>query len=645
MSYLHTPRLVFSGDFLSDVSTVNNDPAHYNNKTFEPSFQEPAKKGDPGSNGWWNPEGGAVFDFRNCTVKNYVLEDGTECTDDDGLVGQLVKGADGRATGKMVDLDPQQQSCSELWSVTLRILTKDDELLLQGDITVTGFRDLQYRQHAGIAVNGQPLGATWTSVLTNLVWGDKSNEHTFFKQLKAKTESDKLSVNLNGFGYYYNHAPDGRFSLGRLIGAIGPWFQGEPDTFPAGRRLYGINKQNGVVYFSNTNFLYDKKSKRLSFDFGASFPVADSLGTISYKQKLVVGVAKGAFNSLPSASAAIIDPKDFVTIGQVDYQTGTEWLMNTGGIVSFDDMSKKAGKLLKDHAALLITVNDDGDYVVIARESLGGYNARADNYVQRIDYGQTNVVNFFAYQWGLPLANKHISISLQPPTPITPVGPGNPISELPGNNYPVDGLRFQRSILTDKNGAASMTIKGKRINNPRVYIDGQIYFMDYELLGIGNDPGNATLAPDNVSVHLRDYFEVPDRPTWDDISETMTQFSNLYPIMSKYLVDLKDPEALIQKKEIITFAFSRDINDPIYMPATRDLSETKKETILKWLKNPVLPKTAVTGVSESIVPKALEPSPASEGQKPTPNQEKIKLAMRAKSGKSINFNDTETLKF
>ncbi len=58
MSYLDSTHLTFSGDFIADVSTVNNDPAHYNNDTFVPSFQQPALNR---TNGWWNPEGGATY--------------------------------------------------------------------------------------------------------------------------------------------------------------------------------------------------------------------------------------------------------------------------------------------------------------------------------------------------------------------------------------------------------------------------------------------------------------------------------------------------------------------------------------------------------------------------------------------------------
>ncbi len=41
MSYLGNLRLVFSGDFQADVSTVNNDVRHYDTYSFESRFQEP----------------------------------------------------------------------------------------------------------------------------------------------------------------------------------------------------------------------------------------------------------------------------------------------------------------------------------------------------------------------------------------------------------------------------------------------------------------------------------------------------------------------------------------------------------------------------------------------------------------------------
>ncbi len=41
MSYLDPVRLHFAGRFQADVSTVNNDPTHYNNATFKPEYLLP----------------------------------------------------------------------------------------------------------------------------------------------------------------------------------------------------------------------------------------------------------------------------------------------------------------------------------------------------------------------------------------------------------------------------------------------------------------------------------------------------------------------------------------------------------------------------------------------------------------------------
>lgn len=651
MSYLHTPRLIFSGDFLSDVSTVNNDPAHYNNKTFEKSFQE---YGPSGTNGWWNPEGGANFDFKDCTVQRLVSLDGSVTATGD-LIGEWVKGAEGRSNGKMVDLDPQQQGVSQLWAVKLRILTKNNDLLLEGSITVTAFRDLQYRQTDGAQVNGQGLGGSWTSVLHDLVWGEKAADYTFFSELRATTHQNKLSINLNGFGYYYNHAPDGRFSLGKILGAIGPWFDGEPETFAPCRRLYGVVLQSPPgaqpkIYFSNTNFYFDKKNSNLTIDFGSSFPVSNALGRVDLDEELVLAVSHHNL-ATPIGHGAITIPLDWFTpLGRVQYERRDEWLLETGGIVSVENIPNDICKRLAENQLILLNKKHDKTYSLIARESIDGCLLRADNFVQRLDYNQQNTVYFYAYQWGEKIPSGQVTVSLQGPTPVTPKSPKNPISEIPGNNYPADGITFDGK-LTIKQGAAQMNLKGNKILNPRGYIDGQIYFLDYTLvLDQDGTPTPITenaegpYSNDSISIHLRDYFEIPKTPTWSDIAVTMTQFSNLYPIMSKYLVDLADPLALREKTDILKFAFSRKIEDPNYMPATRDLSETKRLTILKWLDNPVILKADEAAKPKDLSAFKLAESPASEGQLLTEKQQRLKNAMRAKSGEAIDLN-TVQLKF
>jgi hypothetical protein len=648
MSYLHSPRMVFSGDFLSDVSTVNNDTAHYNNTTFHPSFQEPAAPGKPGSNGWWNPEGGAVFSLQHCTVRQVTLTDGTVETDPaaDSILGLRVTGSEGRPSGKMVDLDPDMQMVSALWCVQIRICTPANELLLQGDMTTTSFRDLQFRQTDGGRTNGQPLGGTWTSVLTNLVWGEKAAASPFLSQLRAVTQGNQLSVNLNAFGYHYNHSPDGRYSLGRLIGSIGPWFYGEPDTFAPARRLYGMLNTNGPTFFTISNFLSDIQNKRLTVDFGSSFPIADPMGTINFNQPLFLALSLKPVDVVPG-TVLTLKPEDFIQIGPLTYNSDPDWLHQTGGIISFN-LSEEITAQLAQKQLLLLTPSSTaaGQYAVIAREAVNGFLVRADNFVQRLDTGDTSIVHIYAYQWGNPLVNHAITLTLDPPTPNTPVGPQNPISEKYGNNFPEEGLTFPGVVQTDQYGHARLPLTGNAIHSPRVYLDGQIYTISYRLQTFANDYGNFAAFPDVIVVHVRDAFEIQGHPTWADIAPTMIQYSNLYPIMSKYVVNMADPAGLIARRDILTFAFTRDINDTMHMPVTRDLSKAKRQAILSWLQHPDTADTRklkAFAADNAAAGKPHDTNPLPEQTSFTTAQQKYRKVVQAKSGATRAFPVVENL--
>ena len=636
MSYLHLPRLTFSGDFISDVSTVNNDTQHYNNATFEPSFQVP---GQGASNGWWNPEGGATFGFQNCNVMQVTNEEGNVITDPlmDNVIGQVVSGAEGRNSGKMVDLDPDNQMVSALWGVTFRILTAQNDLLLEGKIKPTSFRDLQMRQTNGGKPNGQPLGATWTSVLDDVIWGDKASTSPFLQALKEKTHQNKISINLNAFGYYYAHA-DGRFSLGRILGSIGPWFENEPELFAPARRLYGVYQSGNV--FGGSNFLFDQQNARISVDLGSSFPVSDSMGTINFNSKLFLAISKQPVNNPPSPNKALIPESAVTIIGQVPYMQGVKnWLNNTSGIVDLFNLSTEVMAALENNQLLLVVSNNSNQYLLVAREAIGGYVCRADNFVQRIDTNQTVIINLYAYRFGKPVANQVINFDMEPATPNTPKELNNPpISETYGNNNPQNGLTFSTSSKTNTNGLAQIEITGNSIKSPRVYIDGQIYWIDYDTNGnSSSDPAMPGPNPMSVTAHLRDDFAVPENPVWSDIAPIMIQFANLYPIMSKFFINFADPNALIAKKDILKFAFTRDILDPIYMPVTRDLSENKRLTILRWLDKPVIDDVSTTTVQNKDLSDTMMKNEISEKHTLTEKQQQFKEATKAKNGNMMNF--------
>ena len=90
-----------------------------------------------------------------------------------------------------------------------------------------------------------------------------------------------------------------------------------------------------------------------------------------------------------------------------------------------------------------------------------------------------------------------------------------------------------------------------------------------------------------ISVLMFDKKVVPDKPTWyQNIQPLFTQYGNLYPIMSQYVVDLNNYESVVQRTQILHFAFSLAIRDPNHMPVTRDLGADDRDTILRWLSSP-----------------------------------------------------------
>jgi hypothetical protein len=449
-----------------------------------------------------------------------------------------------------------------------------------------------------------------------------------------------LAVNLNGFGYYYSHAADGRFSLGRVIGAIGPWYRDEPNTFTAERRLFATKQygsaHNPSTFFNISNFRFDAGKSRLSLDLGNSFPLVNSLGDIAIQLSLVLGIAKTPFNNAPSVTDVTLTPDQIIEIGTISYTQG-DWIMKTGGIIDLEDVSKE----LQDKQLLLLSKMSDGNYALIARESMNGLNVRADEMVLRLDTHYQSEVRFFARQWGKPLATGQVGVQMANPTKTTP----GPICPIPGNNFPQDGLTLSNSTIQIKDGIGRFTITGNKISNPRGYIEGQMYFIGYGLLQEPADPADA--AGDAISVHLRDYFPVPDYPKWSDIRETMQQFSNLYPIMSKYIVDLGNREAVLAKRDIVHFAFDQDINSPIYMPVTRDLSEGKRQTILRWLESNGEYDTDEAEITPLRIPvsESLESMEPANADGVSDFHQKLIQAMRLKMGKDIKYSPIDYTNF
>lgn len=563
MSHLGWPRIVFSGDFQADVSTVNNDIRHYDNATFESRFQE---WGQGAKNGWWNPVGGSAFRLLGCKVHGAVDRTGTPATGDP-VLDMHVGNAPDLVSGKLVDLDPQNQGVSMIFGMRVRIGTADGTGALEGVFRPAAFRDLVARQQ-NASINGQSRSATFRSVLEDLHYVDSASK--LLAQLAEGAQ--KLCISLTTFGYYYSR-DQARYTSGRLVGSIAPWTEGEPLTVAVGRRLtttatYPATTGGsiGAPVTSRLDAEVDEATGRVTVDLSNTLPITDALGG----QCVDVGTLTVA---LGNAGAPTPDQ----VIGVIEAYTDPDWLLKTGGIVDFVVPDKVQAASSQD----LRIVNQPASTASFsAQEENDGKVVLADDFVLRIDPPakgrKTFTSTLYARQRGKPVpAGTSIPASLAAPfTPGVPTGPGQPSAPNPQAGFPGKAVRVPKTTETDANGVASLKLECANPGNPRGYIDGQVYWIAY---------GEQQL--DAVQIHLREAIAVPPHPTWDEhIQPIMQQYANLYPVMSNRLFNLADLESVRAHRTILELAFSLRIEDPNHMPVTRDLSGDKRDMLLSWLR-------------------------------------------------------------
>jgi hypothetical protein len=146
MSYLAPLRLHFVGQFQAAVSTVNNDPDHFNNKTFKPEYQLLQKpNAQPTADdmrGWWNPKGSADWRFIGCAVTSAWYADGSSVGRHDPVLEMLVADSDRQAPAKLVDLDPEQQMVSTIFGLEVRICDREGRTLVSGKFVPAAFIDI-----------------------------------------------------------------------------------------------------------------------------------------------------------------------------------------------------------------------------------------------------------------------------------------------------------------------------------------------------------------------------------------------------------------------------------------------------------------------------------------------------------------------
>jgi hypothetical protein len=583
MSYLDTPRLNFTGFFQADVSTINNDVRYFDIETFLPQYQEfssaaaPPPGQQPPARGGWNPEGTGAFRLIECSITGARLGDRLlTSSQEDPAIGMPLENASGRVSGKLVDLDPQQQAVSQIWGMQVRLLGEHRSEIFSSDYEPAAFTNLWRRQLTGLP-SDQTVGAVYQSVLRNVRWQDSAS--AVLDALRAASQDGLLSINMNVFGYGRDpNSP--RYTLGRVVGSIGPYHAREPRHFVVGRQLITDADKPTV---SNLTARVDRARRTLTADFGNSLQIIDADGGFVDVGTLTLAVATGTVDTILKTVTAA----DIAVIGEVDYRR-PGWYAQTAGVQDLDIAGSPAVLASIDtHPLLVLGPPTAGVYPVLIQESLGGLYVRADAFVYRLDPGEIAKVELYASRYGHPLAatvavaadNDGIGGSgsnvstLDPPVPVPVVGTGS--------------LGYPGQVQTGEDGRATFRIQAaaEGPGNPRGYIDGQVYGIGYQLTS--QPQGYVSNSWNFISVLAFDHIKVPEDPTWyQDIRPIFQQYGNLYPIMSRHLVDLGDYDSVVKHLNILDLAFSLPIHDPNHMPVTRDLSAGKRRMILKWMRTP-----------------------------------------------------------
>lgn len=622
MSYLNSLRLHFAGKFQANVSTVNNDPGHFDNAAFQPSYQEMQGPNFNPPNGWFNPEGDAAFRLLACRVTSAWMPDGGPAAGTDTITQCLVADSDSQVCAKLVDLDPEQQLVSMIWGLQVRITNTAGTTLLRGDFEPAAFADIWDRATGGGAGGDIGAGAMYQSVLTNLHWSDLSSS-PFLQTLKASSQKDGLlsiKFNFDGLNMDFT-SPD--FMCGRIAGTIGPASATEPYHLVLGRHFMAeavqwpslLNRANFFRPVGQINFFVgriDSEAHSIFLDLGNALSTASPGGPINNLGDLKLYAVKNPTENPEPVKLGVILATTKDGSGYAD----PNWYTRTAGVVMLNlDKSQLAAA---DDSPLNI-IAGDGRLVFISEWTSGAF-VRADQFVFRLSPGDRADISVFATQWGRPLSGAQVGFAADPSMlqPSNNIDPNN----VPPVATPLSALTFKGSAVTDQDGKAILDVVASDPQNPRGFIDGQVYGIRPTL----TDPQYTGPVNqwDFVSFLVWDAFTPTEPVTWHGcLQPIFQQYANLYPVMLCFL-DLSSYEQVCANVQLLNLAFGLDPANPNSMPVTRDLSPAKRRTILKWLANPVL---GTPPPSWAIAAGAPKGAAASGGARvPTP--------MRGRGGKA-----------
>jgi hypothetical protein len=356
------------------------------------------------------------------------------------------------------------------------------------------------------------------------------------------------------------------FPYGMITGTVGPSSSSSPSRFVASRVL--VPQKNSIAYYAP--FTIDKLGT-ITLNLGNSLPT-ETPGNNIYSEKL----GTLWLVAFPNGDVSIENAE---RITQIPYQ-GKEFYANSAGFFT--------KQLKEDYSETPLGIVSDLSSVktIILAEDKDGNYLRADQFVYRMNpgflttkdfpRGETNTIQIHALKFGKPVPDgTEISLTMKTEKEaesytISTLGTSG-TKGIKNLSIPQDVLTFL-STATTKSGIATFDIKCTPPGNPRRYVDGQVYFLDYNFV---DNPVVLKDINDIVSVLVYD-LKVEDEAT-----AVLSKFGRLYKIMG-FLTDEEKIEQ-IDMRNMIKTLLEKPMTDLVHMPVTRDLSVAARNKIVAWV--------------------------------------------------------------
>ena len=623
-SYLDYPRIHFYGPYRADPATSNNI-----NCSFNPDIN--VYKDDVGNIKNWNYIGTNEFSIQNTFVTGVTTSNGDTT---DTVIGASILDSAHHPFAKIVDIDVDWQGIgTAVYGMTFRIVWSDGVEAMKGKWTTSIISQSMWpsRKCYEGPQDTFPLSAQATTTITNIEWGELRTS-SVLKDLKQLSPS-KLQVSFTLSAYTRSEIEFAKtsFDHGLITGTIGIGSDNEPLNY-GGERLLSHNgitippdtsslpstdecykyenfPKNFKPWMFHAPFKVNENLKVLSIDLSNSLPI-DLDRNLRYINPLYAGIMNHEGNCIE-----LLGPDEIPYCGY-DHSgpyCNNDWFKLRGGIADIKLTSDQIESLQSSASLVMVLMQDKSPET---KEVYPNCGVPSDKHKLKLMLAETEYYMrpMEKYSHFLqPSVSKSVSFSFLvsqfgKPAPGIDVKLEKFKEVLPNDGVIPDKWRTK----TDSDGIAKFTFTVvKEMHPDRKYInekgdvvppclkynssvttlpiDGQVYGFEF-CPSIGEKEGEcSSFSLNPITIRAFSNRTYPEHPTWEhDIQPIFTQYHHLYPVMHGIL-NLSNYSSVtsLDNLQLMNLSMSLDINDPNYMPATRDLPEAKRQMILRWLRNEI----------------------------------------------------------